>query len=273
MPLSHARPSFPIAPRPSFAYIHDILITSMKTIELDILAIGAHPDDIELSCGGTVLTSVKRGYKVGILDLTQGEMGTRGSMELRRKEADRAKQILGVALRENLGLKDGNIEVNQETMARLVRVFRKYRPKIILVPHWQERHPDHMHANRLAREALYYSGLAKLETHENSKLQSPWRPHHCFHYMQVYEFQPSFIVDVSDVHQKRREAMLAFASQFYNPKSKEPATTLSQKSFLDMVETRLKSYGQKIGAAYGEPFYSAEPIGIKNVFDLQVMKF
>ncbi|TAK53208.1 MAG: bacillithiol biosynthesis deacetylase BshB1, partial [Bacteroidetes bacterium] len=208
-------------------------------MNLDILAIGAHPDDVELSCGGTVAKCVQQGYKVGILDLTEGETGTRGTARIRAKEAEDAAKILGVSLRENLGLPDGSFEVNEKNRLKVIQIYRKYRPKILLLPHWHERHPDHVHAHYLCREAWFYSGLAKIETKLNGKKQEPWRPHQYFHFMQKYEFEPSFIIDISDVYETRVAAIKAHKSQFYNPDSKEPETFLSQKSFLDFMETRM----------------------------------
>ncbi len=241
-------------------------------MQLDVLAIGAHPDDVELTCSGTVTKCVKLGYKVGILDLTEGELGTRGSRAIRVKEADEAAKILGVHVRDNLKIPDGDIEVNQKNLAKVIQIYRKYRPKVILIPHWHERHPDHVHSHYLSREAWFYSGLTKMETKFEGKKQLPWRPQNYFHYMQRYQFTPSFIVDVSDVYDIRAEAIRAHKSQFYNPESKDPETLLSQKSFLDVVETRAKFYGHQIGAKYGEPFYSVAHIGVSDIFGLKFFK-
>lgn len=241
-------------------------------MKLDILAIGAHPDDVELACGGTVAKSVKAGYKVGLVDLTEGELGTRGDKIIRAKEADEAARILGVAVRENLRIPDGKIEVTTPNMNKVIALYRKYRPEIILIPHWQERHPDHVHAHYLCREAQFYSGLRKISVRSYGKKLQPWRPPKYLHYMQKNEFTPSFIIDISDVFGIRVAAIKAHRSQFFNPDSKEPETFLSQKSFMDFMETRMKYYGQQIGVQYGEPFFSVEPIGIRNLFDLQMFK-
>jgi bacillithiol biosynthesis deacetylase BshB1 len=241
-------------------------------MELDILAIGAHPDDVELSSGGTVAKCVKLGYSVGMLDLTEGERGTRGNREIRSKEAQAAAKVLGVKVRENLHLPDGRFEVNEENKLKVVQLIRKYRPKIILIPHWLERHPDHVHAHHLCREAWYYSGLRKIETKLDDKKQDPWRPYNYFHFMQKYEFIPSFIVDISDVMEIRMAAIRAHKSQFFDPDSIEPETLLSQKSFLDLIQTRAKYFGQQIGAQYGEPFFSVEPIGITDLFGLKMFR-
>ncbi|MBI3364766.1 MAG: bacillithiol biosynthesis deacetylase BshB1 [Ignavibacteriae bacterium] len=240
-------------------------------MKLDLLAIGAHPDDVELTCSGTLAKATKLGYKVGIVDLTEGELGTRGNDKIRAKEATAAAKTLG-CVRENLHLPDGNIEINKKNRLKLIQIYRKYRPKIILIPHFGERHPDHVHAHHLCREAWFYSGLRKIETKLNGKRQEPWRPHNYFHFMQWQEFEPSFIVDITDVYEQRVKSIRAHKSQFYNPKSKEPQTILSQQSFLDFVETRAKSFGFKIGAKYGEPFYSVEPIGITDIVGLKMFK-
>ena len=240
-------------------------------MKLDILAIGAHPDDVELCCAGTLAKANKLGYKTGIIDLTGGELGTRGTNAIRAKEATAATKILGCT-RENLHLPDGNIEVNQKNIKKLIQVYRKYKPKTLLIPHWLERHPDHAHAHHLAKEAWFYAGLRKIETTLNGQKQEPWRPANYFDYMQWYGFAPTFIVDISDVYEQRLKAIKAHKSQFYDPRSKEPQTVLSQLSFLDFVETRAKNYGFEIGVKYGEPFYSVEAIGITDILELKTTK-
>ena len=240
-------------------------------MKLDILAIGAHPDDVELCCAGTLAKANKMGYKTGIVDLTGGELGTRGTNKIRAKEAQAAAKILG-CVRENLHLPDGNIEVNQKNIKKLIQIYRKYRPQILLIPYSVERHPDHVHTHHLAKEAWFYSGLRKIETVMNGKKQEPWRPDKFFEYMQWYEFAPSFIVDISDVYEQRLAAIKAHKSQFYDPRSKEPQTKLSQLSFLDFVETRAKKFGYEIGVKYGEPFYSVEVIGITDILGLKTTK-
>jgi bacillithiol biosynthesis deacetylase BshB1 len=240
-------------------------------MQLDILAVGAHPDDVELCCAGTLAKLVGKGKKAGILDLTEGELGTRGTRRLRLREAAAAASILG-CVRENLRIPDGDIEVNQKNIKKMITVIRKYRPKMIIIPHWQERHPDHVHAHHLCKEAWYYSGLRKISTSLNGRKQEPWRPDNYIHFMQWYEFTPSFVVDITDVHETRLQAIKAHKSQFYDPASTEPATKLSDESFLDFVETRAKNYGAKIGVRYGEPFYSIESIGIEDPLDLRMFK-
>jgi bacillithiol biosynthesis deacetylase BshB1 len=241
-------------------------------MELDVLAIGAHPDDVELGCAGTVAKLVKLGHKVGILDLTEGELGTRGNKNIRRSEAIEAMKILGVKVRENLHIPDGNIELTKNNQLKVIKTIRKYRPKILLFPHWHDRHPDHVHANRLAQEAWFYSGLVNIKTTLEGKQQRPWRPHCYFNYMMKYEFIPSFIVDITDVYDIRQNAVRAYKSQFYNPQSKDPETLLSKKSFLDFIDTRAKFYGQMIGVQYGDPLHSVNPFGVNDLFDLKIMK-
>lgn len=237
-------------------------------MKLDVLAIGAHPDDVELSCGGTVLKLVKQGRKVGILDLTRGELGTRGTEKIREAEAAEATKILRVHVRENIGLQDGNIEVTPATRDRVIRVIRKYKPETLLFPHWLERHPDHEHAHRLCREAWFYSGLEKIETKVDGRTQEPFRPRSYYHYMQTYEFVPSFIVDISEEYDERMKAVLAFKSQVYDPASQERETFLSTPSFLEFLRARFEYFGDRIGTRYGEPFFSVQLVGIRDLFAL-----
>ena len=234
-------------------------------MKLDVLAIGAHPDDVELSCGGTILTLSERGKKVGILDLTQGELGTRGSRDLRAREAARAGEILGVVVRENAGIPDGNIENTLENRLRVIRCIRRHRPEILLIPHSVDRHPDHSNAHVLARESWFFAGLARIPTDINGKPQEPHRPRAYYHFMQWHEFAPSFVVDVSAVYERRMQAVRAFRSQFHDPESKEPETVLTTPDFMEMVRTRLEYYGDRIGKKYGEPFFSPAPIGVTDI--------
>jgi bacillithiol biosynthesis deacetylase BshB1 len=240
-------------------------------MKLDVLAVGAHPDDVELCCGGTLTKLVATGRRAGIVDLTEGELGTRGTRSIRLREAAAAGSILG-CVRENLGIPDGNIEVSQQNLKKLITIIRKYRPKLFIIPHWHERHPDHVHAHHLCREAWFYAGLRKITTTFKGQRQEPWRPDNYIHYMQWYEFTPSFIVDITDVYQVRLKAIKAHKSQFYDPSSKEPVTKLSDESFLDFVETRAKAYGSRIGVKYGEPFYSVESIGIDDPLEIRMFR-
>ncbi len=239
-------------------------------MKLDVLAIGAHPDDIELSAGGTLIKLIQNGRKVGILDLTRGEMGTRGTEELRAREAVDAADILGIHVRENLQIPDGNIEISHANKLKVVTIIRKYRPEILLIPHWLERHPDHEQANRLCRDAWFVAGLEKVRTTLDGTDQQPFRPKTYYHFMQTYEFVPSFIVDISDVYEQRMNAVRAFRSQFYDPESEEPETFLSTPAFMEFLHTRFQYFGDRIGVKYGEPFYSVNMVGIKDLFALTV---
>ena len=257
--------------RAIFAFIKSsryISITQMHGVQmkLDVLAIGAHPDDIELTCAGTLIKLVKQGRSVGIVDLTEGELGTRGSRDVRAREAQKAAEILGVRVRANLGLPDGNISVDHENILKVVSVIRKYKPDTLLFPYSMDRHPDHEHAHRLCREAWFYSGLVKIETTADGQRQESHRPKRYFHYMQWYEFVPSFIVDITDEFDLRVEAVRAFASQFHNPQSAERDTVLSEPEFLGFVQTRAEYYGDRIGTKFGEPFSSPIVPGIRDLY-------
>ena len=214
----------------------------------------------------------KQGYRTGIVDFTRGELGTRGTPEQRAEEAQRAGEILGVVARENLGLPDGNIANTQANQRALIRAIRRYRPTIVLINAPEDRHPDQPAAASLATDALFYSGLAKIETADEEGIsQEPWRPHHVLHYMQSLTFEPTFVVDVTDVWEQRVAALQAFASQFYNPASgdDEPETFISNKGFFDWVEARARVYGYRIGATYGEPFlYRHGPVGVTDLVRL-----
>ncbi len=237
-------------------------------MKLDVLAIGAHPDDVELSCGGTVAKLVKQGRSVGILDLTRGELGTRGTPETREAEATEAARILGVHVRENLDLPDGHIEIHHANMLRIVQLIRKYKPDVLLFPHWLERHPDHEHTHALCREAWFFAGLEKIETTVFGVKQEPFRPRAYYHYMQWYEFVPAFVVDISEEFEQRMQAVRAYRSQFYNPDSDERETSLSSPDFLHFMETRFAYYGHRIGRKYGEPFFSVNMVGVESPLDL-----
>ena len=234
-------------------------------MKLDVLAIGAHPDDVELSCGGTLITLARQGKSVGILDLTRGELGTRGTTAIRAREAARAATVMGVALRENLGLPDGNIDDHPDNRLKLVRVLRTLAPDIILFPYWKDRHPDHERAHVLCREAWFAAGLEKVTTRVRGRSQEPFRPRAYYNFMQWNEFAPSFIVDISAAFDRRVEAIQAYKSQFHDPDNKERETILSTPHFMEMVRIRLAYYGDKIGVRYGEPFYSPAAIKVPDI--------
>ena len=236
---------------------------------LDVLALAAHPDDVELCCGGTMCLLADQGYRTGIVDFTRGELGTRGTPEGRMEEAAAAAEILGLAARENLGLPDGDIQNTKANQTALVRRVRQYRPPIVLVTAEHVRHPDHGAATALAVDALFYSGLAKVETFaDDGTAQEPWRPHHVLHYLQALDAEPTFVVDVSGVWERRMAALLAFKSQFYQGDGggDGPETYISNPGFLAWVEARARTFGYRIGATYGEPFvYRHGPVGVDDL--------
>lgn len=231
----------------------------MKTTKLDILAIGAHPDDVELGCGGTVAKMVAEGKKVGILDLTRGELGTRGTAETRKNEAAAAAEILGVEFRENLGFKDGFFVNDEKHQLKLIEVIRKYRPEIILCNAVDDRHIDHGKGADLVESACFLSGLRKIETG-----QEAWRPKHIFHYIQWYPLTPDFVMDISGYLEKKKEAVFAFKTQFFDPKNEEPNTPISSKLFQESIENRAKDLGMLIGSEAGEGFMLKGYLGLKN---------
>jgi N-acetylglucosamine malate deacetylase 1 len=237
-------------------------------MKLDILAIAAHPDDVELACAATMGKLSRSGKLTGILDLTQGERGTRGSKEIRRQEAEEAGKVLGLSFRHNCELPDGGIEQTPENLKMVIRHIRALRPEVLIFPHWLERHPDHEHTHRLAREAWFYAGLEKLVTLVDGIPQEPWRPKRFYHFMQKFEFVPSFIVDVSDCYDLKEQALSCFRSQFYDPASSERETLLSSRRFLDSVRARDMHHGSLINKEFGEPFYSIEPLGVDSFFSL-----
>lgn len=239
---------------------------------LDVLALAAHPDDVELCAGGTMCVLADQGYRTGIVDFTRGELGTRGTPEGRMEEAAAAAEVLGLAARENLGIPDGDIQNTRENQLKLIRAVRRYRPSIVLTTAEKVRHPDHGAATALSVDALFYGGLAKIETFEDDGTkQEPWRPHHVLHYMQALDFEPTFVVDVSAVWERRMEALLAFKSQFHVPDADdgsddEPQTYISNPGFLAWVEARARTYGYRIGAEYGEPLlYRHGPVGVDDL--------
>jgi bacillithiol biosynthesis deacetylase BshB1 len=242
---------------------------------VDVLGIAAHPDDIELSCSGTMLMAKRAGKRTGILDLTHGELSTRGTRELRLKETEEASKILQLDARMNLGLPDSNIEVSRENMLKVVKVIRSLRPIVLLAPYRFERHPDHEAASELAHQASFFAGLKKIGTNDDDgKPQEPHRPLLVMHFMQTYTFEPKIIVDISDVFIERMKAMQAYQSQFDRGESgrklesKERDTFLTQKGFYEWIEARARHYGMIIGAEFGEPFWTQEPVGTKDIFSI-----
>lgn len=231
----------------------------MEIKKVDVLAIGAHPDDIELQASGTVVSLIKKGYKVGVIDLTEGELSSRGNTTLRQTEAEESAKVMGLHYRENLKLKDGNIEAeSEEQILKVVNKIRILQPVFILTHYFNDRHPDHIAASKLVKKACYYSGLKKYKYAESEK--EIYRPQKIFYFMDTYAFQPSFIYDISDVIEKKMEAISCFKTQFYNPEIKEPETFISRPDFLESIFSKSKYYGFLIGVKYGEPFFCEENI-------------
>ena len=239
---------------------------------MDVLAIGAHPDDVELSCGGTMAKLVQEGLSAGILDLTRGEMGTRGTPERRAQEAAEAASILGIRERRTLDIPDGNIEVSEENVAKVVRAIRDFQPRMLLIPHSEDRHPDHVNAHRLCKQAWFSAGLKNFPLPAGEDVPAPHRPDVYFEFMQWFEFTPSFIVDISDTYALKAKAIRAFRSQFHDPKSTEPQTKLSTPEFFELLDVRARAYGEKIGVRQGEPFFSISPIGIQSLQHISTVK-
>ena len=237
-------------------------------MKIDILAIGIHPDDVELSCSGTIAKHIALGKKVGILDLTQGELGTRGNAELRTKEANEAAIILGVSFRTQLNLKDCFFENNEENQKKIIEIIRKHQPEIILCNAISDRHPDHGRASKLVSDSSFYSGLIKIETHSDNKIQKAWRPKAVYHYIQDQYIHPDFVIDISDFIDIKHKAIMAYSSQFYNPSSNEPETPISSKHFIESVNSKMSILGRDIGVKFAEGFTVNRYPGINSLFDL-----
>jgi bacillithiol biosynthesis deacetylase BshB1 len=236
------------------------------SLKLDILAIGVHPDDVELGCSGALLTEIKKGRKAGILDLTQGELGSRGTVETRYTEAAQAARVLGVAVRENLKMADGFFENDEEHQRRLIAAIRKYQPEIIFTNALHDRHPDHGRAGQLTQDSAFLSGLIKIKTTDDAgNDQAPWRPKYVFHYIQDRYIEPDFIYDITDVFEQRMESIKAYTTQFYNPENEDdgPQTYISTPDFLDSVIARARMMGKKIGVKYGEGFNTKKNLGLQ----------
>lgn len=238
-------------------------------MKVDILAIGVHPDDVELSCSGTIAKHISLGKTVGLLDLTLGELGTRGSAEIRTNEANASAKILGVSFRTQLKFKDGFFENNETHLKQIIEVIRKHQPEIILCNAVSDRHPDHGRSAKLASEACFYSGLIKIETTVNGDKQAPWRPKAVYHYIQDHYIHPDFVVDISDFMEIKHRSIMAFSSQFYDPKSGEPETPISSKAFIETINSKMALWGRAIGVPYAEGFTVDRYPGVNNLFDLK----
>ena len=233
-------------------------------MKVDVLAIGAHPDDVELGCGGTIAKLISEGKKVAILDLTQGELGTRGTNETRAIEAKNAAEILGISARENLKMKDGFLINSEEYQLRIIKAIRTYQPEIVFCNAVDDRHPDHAKAAKLASDACFLSGLIKIETEESGKKQEKWRPKQVFHYIQWKNLEPDFVISISGFLNKKIESCLAYKTQFYDPTSTEPTTPISSKSFLDSITYRAQDLGRLAGVEHAEGFTTEKTLALKN---------
>jgi bacillithiol biosynthesis deacetylase BshB1 len=237
--------------------------------KLDFLAFGAHPDDVELGCGATIAKLVSQGKKVGIVDLTMGELGTRGSAEIRTKETKEASKILGISVRENMDFKDGFFRNDEEHQLKIIKVIRKYQPDFVFCNAPDDRHIDHPKGSQLIVEASFLSGLTKINTDDSSgNPQKHWRPKNIYHYIQWKNLDPDFIFDVSGFHNAKMDAVKCYSSQFYDPKSKEPETPISTKNFLNFVQSRANDFGRLIGVEHGEGFISNRKLGFSSFDEL-----
>ncbi|WP_028887615.1 bacillithiol biosynthesis deacetylase BshB1 [Tenacibaculum ovolyticum] len=237
-------------------------------MKLDILAFGAHPDDVELGCAGTIAKEISLGNKVGIVDLTRGELGTRGSAELRDKEAAVAADILGVSVRENLGFADGFFKNDKEHQLAVIKMIRKYQPEIVLCNAIDDRHIDHPKGSKLVSDACFLSGLLKIETTLDGELQEKWRPKLVYHYIQWKNIEPDFVVDVTGFMDKKEASVLAYSSQFFDPNSNAPETPITSKNFTESVNYRAKDLGRLIGVDYAEGFTSERYVAVENLSKL-----
>ena len=239
-------------------------------LKLDILVLPVHPDDAELGCSGTILKEVALGKKVGIVDLTRGELGTRGSAEIRDKEAAESGKILGLAVRDNLSLPDGFFENSKPHQLRVIEAIRRFRPDIVITNAYHDRHPDHGRASNLVEDSVFLSGLRKIETFYNGELQQEWRPALVLHFIQDNYIKPDILIDVTDYWDQKLKSIYAFGSQFHNPDWKdEPQTYISSPDFIQVIDARAREFGKSIGVKYAEGFLSRKILGVNSLFDLK----
>lgn len=240
-------------------------------MKLDILVLPVHPDDAELGCAGTILKHIKLGHKVGVVDLTRGELGTRGSAEIRDKEAAKAAEILGLTVRENLAIPDGFFTNTQEYQLKVIAAIRKFQPEIVITNAYHDRHPDHGRANELVEASAFLSGLRRIETFEDGQLQEPWRPTQVLHFIQDRYIKPDIIVDVTEFWDTKIESIYAYGSQFHNPdyNEDEPQTYISSPDFIEQINGRGREFGKSINTKYGEGFTSRKILGVDNLFELR----
>ena len=241
-------------------------------MKLDVLAIGVHPDDVELGCSGTLIKEVKRGKKAGVIDLTQGELGTRGTIETRFQEAEEAARIMGISVRENLKMRDGFFQNDETHQLQLIQAIRKYQPEIIIGNILEDRHPDHGRAGQLIYDACFLSGLKQVKTKdEEGREQEKWRPKQLLHYLQDRFYEPDVIVDITEVWDQRLQSIKAYKTQFHNPGSNEDETYISSPEFLESIIARARLLGKRIGVRFAEGFISKKSIGISNL-DALILK-
>ena len=233
-------------------------------MKLDILAFGVHPDDVELGCSGTLLKHIAMGFTVGLVDLTRGELGTRGTADIRTVEALNAMKKMGAQFRHNLDMADGFFQDNKENQLKLIEVIRRFRPKMVLLNAVHDRHPDHARAAQLVETASFLAGLVKIQSTHNGQVQTAWRPNQVFHYIQSKSLAPNFVVDISTFMDKKMESIMAHASQFYDPNSTEPETFISGAAFIEFIKSRAKELGHQIGVEYAEGFITQKLLGMRN---------
>ena len=238
-------------------------------MKLDILAFGAHPDDVELGCSGTIAKEVSLGKKVGIIDLTRGELGTRGSVEIRNSESAKASEILGVVVRENLDMRDGFFVNDEAHQLKVIEMIRKYQPEIVLCNAITDRHIDHGKGSKLVSDACFLSGLRQIKTELNGEAQEAWRPKVVYHYIQWQNIEPNFVVDISEFMDKKMQSVLAYSSQFYDPNSKEPVSPITSKNFLDSINYRAQDLGRLVGVDYAEGFTTERYLAVNSLGDLK----
>ncbi|MBL7887255.1 MAG: bacillithiol biosynthesis deacetylase BshB1 [Flavobacterium sp.] len=237
-------------------------------MKLDILAFGAHPDDVELGCSGTIAKEISLGKKVGIIDLTRGELGTRGSVEIRNAESAKASAILGISARENLDMRDGFFINDEAHQMKIIQMIRKYQPEIVLCNAIEDRHIDHGKGSKLVSDACFLSGLRKIETSLNGENQNAWRPKVVYHYIQWNNLEPDFVVDISGFIDIKMDSILAYSSQFYNPNTNEPESPISSKNFLDSVKYRAQDLGRIIGTEFAEGFTVERYLAVNSLSNL-----
>ena len=238
-------------------------------MKLDILAFGAHPDDVELGCSGTIAKEISLGKKVGIIDLTRGELGTRGSVAIRNEEAAKASQILGVTVRRNLDMRDGFFVNDEEHQIKIIEMIRNYQPEIVLCNAITDRHIDHGKGSKLVSDACFLSGLRQIKTVFNDEAQEAWRPKVVYHYIQWQNIEPDFVVDISEFINQKMKSVMAYSSQFYDPKSNEPDTPIASKNFLDSVKYRAQDLGRLVGVEFAEGFTTERYLAVNSLGDLK----